>query len=64
MTIQTKEVQTLNLDGVKPNQEKKCSDIVDEKYQDRLKQFETAKTFLDIEKSDLAMLHLLKQDQN
>ena len=46
MTIQTKEVQTLNLDGVKPDQEKKCSDIVDEKYQYRLKQFETAKTFL------------------
>ena len=52
MTIQTKEVQTLNLDGVKPDQEKKCSDIVEEKYQDRLKQFETAKNFLDIEKSE------------
>ena len=50
-TETTKAVQTLNLDGVKPNQEKKCSDIVDEKYQDRLKQFETAKTFLDIDKS-------------
>ena len=48
----TKEVQTLNLDGVKPNKEKKCSELVKEKYQDRLKQFETAKTFLDIEKSE------------
>jgi len=47
----TKEVQTLNLDGVKPNKEKKCSELVKEKYQDRLKQFETAKTFLDIDKS-------------
>ena len=52
MTIQTKEVQTLNLDGIKPDQEKKCSDIVEEKYQDRLKQFETAKNFLDIDKSE------------
>jgi len=48
----TKEVQTLNQDGNKPDQEKKCSDIVEEKYQDRLKQFETAKNFLDIEKSE------------
>lgn len=47
MTIQTKEVQTLNLDGVKPNQEKKCSEIVEEKYQDRLEQFENAKSFFD-----------------
>jgi len=52
METQTKAVQTLNLDGVKPNKEKKCSELVKEKYQDRLKQFETAKTFLDIEKSE------------
>jgi len=39
----TKEVQTLNLDGVKPNKEKKCSELVKEKYQDRLEQFEKAK---------------------
>ena len=48
MTIQTKEVQTLNLDGVKPDQEKKCSDIVEEKYQERLEEFERAKRFFDI----------------
>ncbi len=43
MEKQTKEVQTLNLDGVKPNKEKKCSELVGEKYQDRLEQFEKAK---------------------
>jgi hypothetical protein len=52
METQTKEVQTLSLSGDKPNKEKKCSELVKEKYQDRLKQFETAKTFLDIEKSE------------
>ena len=50
METQTKEVQTLSLSGDKPNKEKKCSELVKEKYQDRLKQFETAKTFLDIDK--------------
>ena len=52
MTLQTKEVQTLNLDGEKPNQEKKCSDIVEQKYQERLEEFEKAQTFLDIDKSE------------
>ena len=50
MTTKTKAVQTLNLDGEKPNKEKKCSEIVNQKYQERLKEFETAKTFLDIDK--------------
>ena len=30
--------------------DKKCADLVHQKYQDRLKEFETAKTFLDIDK--------------
>ena len=47
METQTKEVQTLNLDGVKPNKEKKCSELVKEKYQDRLKQFKNALSFFD-----------------
>ena len=52
METQTKEVQTLSLSGDKPNKEKKCSELVKEKYQDRLKEFEKAKSFLDIEKSE------------
>ena len=48
MTIQTKEVQTLNLDGKKPDREKKCSEIVEKKYQERLEEFERAKRFFDI----------------
>ena len=48
----TKEVQTLNLDGVKPNKEKKCSELVKEKYQENLKEYEQAKNFLDIDKSE------------
>jgi len=47
METQTKAVQTLNLDGVKPNKEKKCSELVKEKYQDRLKQFKNALSFFD-----------------
>ena len=52
MTIQTKEVQTLNLDGKKPDREKKCFEIVEKKYQDRLNQFEAAQAFLDIDKNE------------
>mgnify|MGYP003646229720 CR=1 FL=1 len=50
METQTKEVQTLSLNGDKPNKEKKCSELVKEKYQDRLEQFENAQSFLDIDK--------------
>jgi len=48
----TKEVQTLNLDGVKPNKEKKCSDIVQWEYVQRLDQFEDAKSFFEKNKKD------------
>jgi len=47
METQTKEVQTLSLSGDKPNKEKKCSELVKEKYQDRLKQFKNALSFFD-----------------
>ena len=46
MTLETtKEVQTLNLDGVKPNREKKCSEIVAQKYKERLEEFRNAQDF-------------------
>lgn len=47
---ETKEAQTLQLSGDKPNKEKKCSELVDKKYRERLKDFETAKSFLDVDK--------------
>lgn len=47
---ETKEAQTLQLSGDKPNGEKKCSELVDKKYRERLKDFETAKSFLDVDK--------------
>lgn len=45
MSSQTKAVQTLNLDGEKPNREKKCSEIVDQKYKERLEEFKNAQDF-------------------
>lgn len=45
---ETKEAQTLQLSGDKPNKEKKCSELVDKKYQERLEEFERAKRFFDI----------------
>ena len=47
---ETKEAQTLQLSGDKPNKDKKCSELVDKKYRERLKDFETAKSFLDVDK--------------
>tara|TARA_R100000353_G_scaffold119912_1_gene85408 strand:+ start:4118 stop:4594 length:477 start_codon:yes stop_codon:yes gene_type:complete len=47
---ETKEAQTLQLSGDKPNKEKKCSELVDKKYRNRLEQFKKAQSFLNIDK--------------
>ena len=46
------DTQTIKQKTKSARKEKSCADLVKEKYQDRLKQFETAKNFLDIEKSE------------
>ena len=46
------DTQTIKQKTKSARKEKSCAELVKEKYQDRLKQFETAKNFLDIEKSE------------
>tara|TARA_X000000950_G_scaffold43136_3_gene48263 strand:+ start:396 stop:872 length:477 start_codon:yes stop_codon:yes gene_type:complete len=47
---ETKEAQTLQLSGDKPNKEKKCSELVDKRYRERLEEFKKAQSFLNIDK--------------
>jgi len=50
---ETKEAQTLQLSGDKPNKEKKCSELVDKKYRERLEEFKKAQSFLYIDKREI-----------
>ena len=43
-------METVQATNTETRKEKTCFELVQEKYQDRLKQFETAKTFLDVDK--------------